>query len=317
MTKHHPIKTDHCLNCEQPLDGQNFCPHCGQKNDDGKLTVGQVLSEAITNLFAFDGRFFHTLATLFRYPGKVPRQFVEGKRVRFMNPVRIYFLSSLLMLTVMQIKKAEPIKVNNVEASSDDDSTAARNLAAALKDEDLSISDSSGILQKFKVMMVFSEAHEDLSASQALDSLQLKPGTINQFIYTQAYKASHFDQERFNEYVLSKAFWGLFLFIPIIALILKLVYIRRGFYYIEHLFFTFYTQSVFFLIFSIVLITGNSTVAMIGFTAFTIYLFLALRKFYKQGFFKTIFKIILTSSLMFPALAVMFLLTLFVAFIFY
>lgn len=98
-----PQKAQQCPNCEQALQGEAYCPNCGQKNDLRRITLWNFISESLSNFFAIDGRFFHTFRQLFSAPGKVPKDFLHGKRNRYMNPIRVYFLSSLLLLFVLQI----------------------------------------------------------------------------------------------------------------------------------------------------------------------------------------------------------------------
>ena len=96
--------------------------------------------------------------------------------------------------------------------------------------------------------------------------------------------------------ILSYLSIGLFIFLPLFALSLKLFYIRKRMNYMEHLVFVFHTQTVFFLLLLISnIISSNSSYnnAWIFLLLFLIYLFMAMRKFYQQGAFKTFVKFIL------------------------
>ncbi|MDZ7845872.1 MAG: DUF3667 domain-containing protein [Owenweeksia sp.] len=84
-------KTEQCPNCNQPLSGENYCSNCGQKNDVQRLTMWHMVRESLSNFFSFDGRFFRTLYQLFRYPGKVPHDYMMGKRMRYMHPFVFIF----------------------------------------------------------------------------------------------------------------------------------------------------------------------------------------------------------------------------------
>ncbi len=322
--KSKPKKTDHCLNCQQPLQDENFCPNCGQKNDGRRLTLSYVLSESVTNLFAFDGRFFRTLHTLFRFPGKVPREYIEGKRAKYMNPVRIYFLSSILLLSVIQISEgslnlAQINREENDEATALADSleeTVADSLTTEEVTEHNAATDSSGMADKIEAMTDFYEGNKDLSVEQALDSLHLKNNLYHRFLYAQSVKIIEFDQDEFNEYLFSKLFWVLFLFLPILALLLKLLYVRRPFYYPEHLFFTFYLQSVFFILMAFVMPWEvNDTLMVIVAVIFAAYLFMAMKKFYRQGTGKTLLKFILLNLLIIPSFVIFLLFSTLIVFI--
>ncbi len=85
----------------------------------------------------------------------------------------------------------------------------------------------------------------------------------------------------------------IFFFLPVFTVFIFLAYIRKKYTYTDHLIFSFHSQSLLFilLILSWLIDTffGWSTIGF-AFWAFAIYLFLAMRKFYGQGFFKTIIK---------------------------
>ena len=93
---------------------------------------------------------------------------------------------------------------------------------------------------------------------------------------------------------------SLFIFLPFFALFLKLVYIRRNYTYMEHLIFVFHVQTVFFLLFLLFyllnLITKTDAFLVVFFILFLLYLYKALRFFYKQSRLKTILKFIILNS---------------------
>jgi len=95
----------------------------------------------------------------------------------------------------------------------------------------------------------------------------------------------------------------IFFFLPIFALFVKLLYIRRNFTYIDHLIFLFHTQTMFFVLFGIGIIIDtifdiNYATTILIFL-FLFYLYKALRKFYNQGRFKTIVKFFILNSIFF------------------
>jgi hypothetical protein len=88
--RHSPV----CLNCGTPLSGR-YCPHCGQEDRPLALTLRDVVGdvwEAITNL---EGRILQSLGLLFFFPGFLTREYLEGRRVRWMSPVRLYLVVSV------------------------------------------------------------------------------------------------------------------------------------------------------------------------------------------------------------------------------
>ena len=102
--------------------------------------------------------------------------------------------------------------------------------------------------------------------------------------------------KNFLNKLVSKLSIGLFIFLPLFTLVFKLLYYRKHMNYMEHLVFVFHTQTVFFLLMTIYIIislTSSSENLGIFILLFLIYLYMALRKFYGQGWFKTFVKFLL------------------------
>lgn len=90
-------KVEVCHNCHtllQPED--NYCPHCGQENHDLKVPLGHLLFEVIEGFTHLDTKLLNTLKSIFLSPGKLTKDFLEGRRGRYIPPIRLYFLASFL-----------------------------------------------------------------------------------------------------------------------------------------------------------------------------------------------------------------------------
>jgi len=135
----------------------------------------------------------------------------------------------------------------------------------------------------------------------ALDSLGYEKNFSNRFLYTRAKTVHSFTKsketrEQYFNQLLSYGSIALFIFLPIFTLFLKFYYIRRKFTYIDHLVFVFHVQTVFFMLFAfhfIFLIFHLEPKLWIFIILFLLYLYLAMKKFYQQGYIKTFFKFIL------------------------
>lgn len=84
-----------CLNCEAPLNGP-FCSQCGQRAVPPHPTMRELAGYAASELTGWDGKFVTTLKTLFTKPGELTRQWLEGRRVSFIAPIRLYLAASLV-----------------------------------------------------------------------------------------------------------------------------------------------------------------------------------------------------------------------------
>ena len=88
-----------CLNCAQPLSGP-YCAQCGQRDVPPYPTVRELAFDAFWELSGWDGRFAATLRGLVTKPGWLTLEFLEGRRVRYISPLRLYLVASLVYFLV-------------------------------------------------------------------------------------------------------------------------------------------------------------------------------------------------------------------------
>lgn len=99
-----------CLNCNSIVQGR-YCHNCGQENIEPKETVWHLVSHFFQDITHFDGKFFSTIKYLFTKPGFLSREYMEGRRARYVNPVRLYVFTSafffLLFFSFFKVDKHE------------------------------------------------------------------------------------------------------------------------------------------------------------------------------------------------------------------
>lgn len=104
-------KVEICHNCHTLLRPEdNFCPNCGQENHDLKVPIGHLLFEVIEGFTHLDTKLFNTLRSIFLYPGKITKDFLEGRRGRYIPPIRLYFLASAVFFLFLGIMADEAIE---------------------------------------------------------------------------------------------------------------------------------------------------------------------------------------------------------------
>ncbi len=92
-----------CKNCEQNFNiNYEFCPYCGQEAKD-KLTVGVLFKNTISNYFSVDARFFKSFLPLLLKPGYLAKTFVEGKRLLYLHPAKLYLFISVVFFFLMSV----------------------------------------------------------------------------------------------------------------------------------------------------------------------------------------------------------------------
>ena len=93
-----------CLNCESQIsEANNFCPVCGQVNDMNRISLKQYFSEYLAGFYSFDNRFLKTIFPLVLKPGLVSKNYVEGKRMRYVNPFQLYLHITILFFLILGI----------------------------------------------------------------------------------------------------------------------------------------------------------------------------------------------------------------------
>jgi hypothetical protein len=88
-----------CLNCNANVVGR-YCHVCGQENIEPKETVWSLISHFFYDITHFDGKFFSTSRYLLTRPGFLPKEYIEGRRARYLHPIRMYVFSSALFFII-------------------------------------------------------------------------------------------------------------------------------------------------------------------------------------------------------------------------
>jgi len=85
----------HCENCGTELRG-HFCSNCGQAAIDYRRSFRHVIVDVLDSFLNWDSKFVRTIGLLLWRPGWLTNQFVDGRRVRFLHPLRLYLLVSIV-----------------------------------------------------------------------------------------------------------------------------------------------------------------------------------------------------------------------------
>jgi cation transport ATPase len=154
-------------------------------------------------------------------------------------------------------------------------------------------------------MVNYQREHPKVGIDSALTVLNITPSFTNKFLYSRANKINSFltntseENKKLQKEIVSYASISIFIFLPIFTLFLRFIYLRRRFTYVEHLIFVFHTQTVFFILLTIFyilsLMSSTENMVWIFSILFLIYLLIAMKKFYQQGYFKTFFKFLLVN----------------------
>jgi hypothetical protein len=324
-----------CLNCGTTVQGR-FCQHCGQENIEPKENFWQLLNHFFNDVTHFDGKFLPSLKYVLSMPGFLPKEYVKGRRASYLNPVRMYIFTSAIffllffsfinknedMITSMTLNGKTPQQVMAMDSARFAVFTAninknnEKDSVPMTRDEFQQYVDSI----KGTVGITISGSSSRYSSKEEYDSL-LKAGVIKhswirrQFVYKEIAINKKYNNDSkqilnaLRETFIHSIPQMLFVSLPLLALILKLVYVRRRkeFYYISHLIFGAYLYIFIFLLLLLIFGLGGlnsslhwgsikalQTILIIG---IFVYEYLALYKFYRQGWFKTFVKFLLINIL--------------------
>ena len=87
-----------CLNCNNTFES-DYCPYCGQAAKTKRLRLTEIVNNFIGSFVGGDNRFLRTCLDLICRPGYMVRDYLNGKRVRYYNPLQLY----VFMLTLYAV----------------------------------------------------------------------------------------------------------------------------------------------------------------------------------------------------------------------
>jgi hypothetical protein len=85
----------HCDNCGAAVSGR-YCAACGQRLEPPLHSLWHFTQTATEDLTHADSRLWRTLGALLFRPGYLTREFLAGRRARYLPPVRLYLVISVL-----------------------------------------------------------------------------------------------------------------------------------------------------------------------------------------------------------------------------
>ena len=336
-------KEKDCLNCGTIVQGR-YCQHCGQENVVPKETFWHMVTHFLYDITHFDSSFFLTLKDLVFKPGFLSKEYMLGRRKRYLHPIKMYvFTSAVFFLFFFSIFSPETaVKMPDIEKMSGaerleelapieeklkQDSTRyiiegswqkKLDKLKQMKDtlqpvtmqdfQDLGVKifvlNISGRLDKFNSYAAYDSSQKQLVSSER-DGWFLQRLVKKEFDIVERYQYNpEAAGKKLGESILHKLPYMLFVSLPLFALLLKLLYIRRKqFYFADHGVFTIHLYIFSFIlllvVFSIIKLrdyTGwNLLYWLMGllFLLLFFYLYRGMRVFYGQRRAITFLKFVL------------------------
>lgn len=293
-------------NCETPGSG-TFCGQCGQRLDVHLHSVGHFVSEAAEVLTHSDSTLWRTLWPLLARPGHLTREFIAGRRVRYLQPFRLYLVASVLLLIAASFEGGHADKKAAAAASPPTTAApaAAGGNAAGPRASD-GDSDDADADARDEAVAALKEVRKDVVVDApgdchhvTSDAAWMKP-----FLpaLQRVCRSANADNGRELVHALVRnAGRAMFVFLPLLAAFMKLLYWRPRRYYLEHLLLLLHNHAFVYLAFALLalatFVLPSGWIAGLLVTATLLYslryLYKSMRVYYGQGRLLTVSKFML------------------------
>ncbi len=314
MSHHHRAEKD-CLNCGAEVLGK-FCQQCGQENLEPKETAVHMVRHFAEDLTHFDSKFFNSVKYLFTRPGFLATEYMKGRRVSYLNPVRMYLFTSALIFILISYLSGGAKHVSPQAAYTRDtieQNTTSGSVSWYTTDVPGTDEQVSGL--EFPKIYAKNGVHVYDSIQRSLPESE-RDGFFDRYFNrkiaataTTYHKDPNEFMQQLNQRFLNSFSKVFFFSLPLFVLLLSLLYARKKqFYFSVHAVFT--LQYYCFVFFSLLLITiaqmyafedGPASSAMLAvlfavFASIYVYLYLAMLRFYGQSWVKTLIKFVILSA---------------------
>ena len=272
MSKNQIRKDKTCLNCNYVVDNR-YCPNCGQENTDTRKTFHHLFIHFFEDLTHYENAFWKTIKNLLFRPASLTKEYLSGKRLSYLAPVRLYIFISFVTFfiiavlpdkedkEIVKIKKEEPIE--KIESNNNDSlSKQVLKLIELSKQDEIPKNEADSLKTIINEIIEKKKNDGDFlnfgyTSIKQMDSIRkVNPSEINDFEYWLNSKTIPLN-EKFTQDELKAKFFesfihnlpkALFIYMPLFALVLWLFHNKKRWYYFDHGIFTLHYFSFLLLI---------------------------------------------------------------------
>lgn len=284
---HNKIKSKECLNCGFSFtDEDNYCPQCGQENHTLNVPLKHFFVELLEGTIHFDTKSTRTFLALLFKPGHLTVMYNEGKRVRYVPPLRLYiFISFIFFLTLSLLPS---------KSSSEKDKS---NLNFTI--HSISAKELRGVKEE-KLDSLFT-------------AIEIERGGFEEYLMRKLWVISNEGWKEFGHKLVKNISYMLFVLMPFFGWLVYMLHRKRKRYYFEYLIYSVHFHSFLFLEFLIFiclsLIWTNIYILLLFLIWSLLYLYKSLRKTFYQKRFSAILKTFILSVMYLFSLVIFFILT--------
>lgn len=249
MSKH-PLRHDKtCLNCRHVVE-KRYCPNCGQENTATRKTFYELFVHFFEDLTHYENAFWKTIRNLLLRPSSLTKEYLSGKRMSYLAPVRLYIFISFMTFLIIGV--LTPYAVDDKKTDKD---TVSMKMSDSIRRETDRENQRSGF------MFGDYESVRQLDSSQAAQPDSMK---LNRFEYKIERKLAEINEksprekqeakERFVEAIKHNIPKAIFLYMPFFAFALWMFHGKRRWYYFDHGIFTLHYFSFLLLTYTLVFV---------------------------------------------------------------
>lgn len=269
-----------CRNCAAVYSG-NYCPECGQEAFTGAPTALDFIYEFLTKNIFERGKMPRTIWHLLRYPGGLTVDFLEGRRQRFIRPVRLYFGLSILYFLMLSLSGNLAWKISDQLLENSRKTTATSSKTIQVETSTATLPE---VVPKPKAAVDAAEPNTEdpvivvsflgnVFGREMAESIEKR---IKLFL-----KLPQEEQLRQAvQTLINQAPKAMFFLVPVFAFLLKSLFLMRGIPYGAHLLFAFHYHALVFMGLTLLLLPLPDFAENIILVLMNVYLFIALRTTY-------------------------------------
>ena len=255
-----------CLNCGATVD-HAFCAECGQPVIDPDPTLRELVHELAEGFLNWDGKLLGTLRLLVTSPGMLTKEFLAGRRVRFISPLRVYLTCSFLYFFV---KAMLPDVQLQITTTSSEAGKGASPHASAMQ-----------------IGVVTVQQSDETESPREIEK-QAKSDDGVKSRWFRHFAVALRDKGRLSAAVASNVPRMMFVLVPLFATLTALAFRRRRMRYPQHLAFALHVHAFLFLALLLTLVTRvvkigwfDAIVVVASFGAIAAHIVLATRRVYE------------------------------------
>jgi hypothetical protein len=210
-----------CENCGAPVNGK-YCASCGQRHDPHIHSLGEFITEATESITHADSRVWRTLWALMIKPGFLTKEFLEGRRARYLPPFRLYLVLSVAFFLIAAAGGHDSVRFVSLGTGEGQSSLEVRKL------EDMPAKPTETPEQR--ATRICKDLNFIVGSNEGLVD---GPAVCRKIVGD-------------NGRALAQALYhniphALIILLPLLALTMRLMYLRR--HYVEHLLFFVHTHA--------------------------------------------------------------------------